>query len=269
MKLNETRILITGARRGIGWAIAQACAKRKTHLVLLSRNPLDSEKQNLLKKQGALSIQCYSVNLSQRDSMDSFLEQANRSSLQVDVLVNNAGLLVSGPFQSSSRTKIREMLEVNVSALIELSHFFLPQMLERKRGLIVNHSSVSAFFCSPLTATYSASKSAVFAFSLALKKELKGTGVDVLSLVTPGVQTQMFHDVQKAFQAQVESNGDTFKIREGLNPDTYAERVVMAMEKGKAVLYSKGKKPKSLLARYCPPGFFEIFSFLKDLCCYK
>ena len=257
LNLHKARVLITGARRGIGWALAQACAKRKAHLILLNRQDFPPEKEALLKKQGALSVQHHSVDLSLPHAVEAFLKQANASSLEVDVLVNNAGLLVSGPFHQHAIDAVREMLEVNLSALINLSHFFLPQMLERKKGLIVNHSSVSTLLCSPLTAVYSASKSAVFAFSLALKKELKGTGVNVLTLVTPGVETKMYRDVQRSFH--VHSKGK-IQLHRGLDAQAYGERVVQAMEKGQSFLYPKGKRGLLLfLARCFPHGFPNPF----------
>ena len=263
MNLHKAHILITGARRGIGWTLAQACARRKAHLILLSRESLPPEKAELLKQLGALSLQHHSVNLSQPQTLQHFLKTARASSLKVDVLVNNAGLLVAGPFAQHSMESVREMLEVNISALITLSHFFLPQMLERKKGLIVNHSSVSTLLCSPMTAVYSASKSAVFAFSLALQKELKGSGVDILTLVTPGVETEMYQEVRQSFQ--LHSKGQ-IQLGRGLDPEAYGERVACAMEKGKGAgrgtgfLYPQGKRGLWLfLARCFPHGFPHPF----------
>jgi hypothetical protein len=116
--------------------------------------------------------------------------------LAVDGLVNCAGLGLTGPFASQSRAVIRAMCDVNVRAVAELTRAFLPPMLERRRGFIVNVASTAAFQPIPYLGVYAATKAFVLSFSEALGEELRGTGIQVQALC-PGVTATEFLEVSE------------------------------------------------------------------------
>ncbi len=112
--------------------------------------------------------------------------------LDIDVLVNNAGFGAAGPFETSDREAQLGMIDLNVRALVELTHLFWPQMLAKKRGGVLNVASTAAFQPGPFMAVYCATKAFVLSFSEALSEEARGTGVHV-SCLCPGPTESGFH----------------------------------------------------------------------------
>jgi short-subunit dehydrogenase len=196
MEIKGSHILITGANRGIGRAVALACAEDQAHLHLAMRKEEEGLKDEMIKA-GARSVTIYEVDLSDRRHIERFL--ASLKGTDIDILFNNAGRLTGGLFEEQSLDEIYEMLQVNINALIHLTHALLPGMLQRKRGKIINHSSVSGVMHMPAASTYSASKAAVLAFTSCLRAELKNTPVTTLTLITPGVDTRMFRDIPNKY----------------------------------------------------------------------
>lgn len=196
MEIQGQQIMITGANRGIGRAIAQMCAENHAHLHLLNRT-WDADLKPELERAGAASVNEYQVDLAKPSELTAFLDK--HGEMQIDVLINNAGQLTGGLLEEQPRFEIDNMFAVNVQALVHLTRSFLPGMVARKKGLIVNNSSVAAFMHFPANSTYSASKAAVAAFSECLRAELKGTGVGILLLLTPGVETRMFEEIKTKF----------------------------------------------------------------------
>jgi short-subunit dehydrogenase len=123
--------------------------------------------------------------LSRATAVNEIYEEVTAASMQVDVLVNNAGFPVFGPFVETDLQVELEMLQVNVIALTALTKLFLTGMVERREGRILNLASTAAFLPGPLMAVYYASKAYVLSFSEALSNELRGTGVTVTTL-SPG-----------------------------------------------------------------------------------
>ena len=115
--------------------------------------------------------------------------RASTARWPIDVLINNAGLATSGGFSQSDLSTQLDLLQVNITALTELTHRFLPGMLARGRGRILNVASTAAFTPGPLMATHSASSAYVLGFSEALNKELRGSGVSVTALCPGPVET--------------------------------------------------------------------------------
>jgi short-subunit dehydrogenase len=111
------------------------------------------------------------------------------------------------------------MFQVNINALVHITHGLLPGMLARKRGKIINNSSVSAFMHFPCASTYAASKAAVAAFTDCLRLELKDTGVSTLLLITPGIKTRMFEEVETLY-------GKNFQIpQDAIPPSQYVQMI--------------------------------------------
>lgn len=203
MEIENKVVLITGASRGIGRAFAETCAESKCHLHLAMRSVPEGLESSLLRK-GALSVKIWNADLSTMEGLQNFVQQTK--DLSIDILFNNAGQLTGGLFEDQKMEDVHRMLFVNVNALIHLTHAFLPRMLKRKMGKIINHSSVSAIMHFPCATTYAASKAAVYAFTNCLRQELKGTGVSTLTLITPGVKTEMFDDIEDLYGGHLKLN---------------------------------------------------------------
>lgn len=214
MEISNRQILITGASRGIGRAFAKMCAEDKAHLHLVLRKN-DEEIVQELTDLGAKSVTVHETDLATREGVDALLEQLKE--VPLDILFNNAGLLTGGLIEKQPIDDIYKMMQVNVNALVHLTHGILPGMLKRKRGKIINNSSVSAYMHFPCASTYAASKAAVVAFTNCIRLELKDTGVSTLLLITPAVRTRMFDEVENLYSKNFEIPTDT------MSPMKYAQ----------------------------------------------
>ncbi len=171
--------LITGPSSGIGLDLAHLFAADGHDVVLVARSEgklraLAAE----LESKHRISARVIVADLARPDAPREVFAAAP----PVDVLVNNAGYGLGGRFsETSARTEL-EMIQVNITALTHLTKLFLPQMLERKRGRILNVASTAAFLPGPLMAVYYATKAYVLSFSEAIAEELSGTGVTVTTL---------------------------------------------------------------------------------------
>lgn len=214
MEIENRQVFVTGASRGIGRAFAKMCAENKAHLHLVLRSQ-DMEIVKEMEAAGAKSVTIWEADLSSRASVQTLIEKIKP--LPIDILFNNAGMLTGGLLEEQPLDEIYQMLQVNVNALIHLTHEVLPGMLERKRGKIINNSSVAAYMHFPCSSTYSASKAAVMAFTNSLRLELKGTGVTTLLLITPGVKTRMFDAIEDKYSKNIETPKDA------ISPGQYAK----------------------------------------------
>jgi len=221
VKLNNRNIVVTGSSGGIGWAFAEACARNKNHLILVQRKSLGTEVDSLIKL-GALSVQLILADLSNRQEVQKVSDELKTKN--IDVLFNNAGLLTGGLLEEQPLDDIHKMLEVNVHALIHLTHQIVPQMVRQKSGYIINHASVSAVMHMPCASTYAASKAAVWAFTDCLQQELKSTGVETLCLFTPGIKTKMFDQIDDLYSKNMKVPQDS------ISPESYAKKIVQAVE---------------------------------------
>jgi short-subunit dehydrogenase len=247
MKIKSAKVLLTGANRGIGLALAHALAKRGAHLHVQSRSDSPSLAEDL-KKSGATSVRVWNVDLAKRENIDQWLMKLQ--SEDIDILVNNAGQLTGGLLEEQPLDEIYSMFQVNLLALVQLTRGILPGMIARRRGKIVNNSSVSAVMHFPCASTYAASKSAVLAFTDCLQAELVGTGVSTLCLITPGIQTRMFKEIETKYSKNFEIPTDS------ISPEEYAEKICEAIEDDRVWLEPKGSTGVGLaVARYLPSLF--------------
>ncbi len=175
--------LVTGATSGIGLELATLLARDRHDLALVARtrDRLESVARGLAEEFGVRAM-ALPFDLARPEAPAEIVRELSRQGSNVDVLVNNAGFGVHGLFASTPADKDRDVLQVNVVALTELTKRLLPGMLERRRGRILNLASTAAFQPGPLMAVYYASKAYVLSFSEALSNELSGTGVTVTAL---------------------------------------------------------------------------------------
>jgi short-subunit dehydrogenase len=226
--------LITGASAGLGVEFARLAAAEKHDLLLVARRKenLDRLGQELAAQHG---IQATSIaaDLADPKAPQAIFDAVQAKGAAVDVLVNNAGFGSAGAYLDLPLGRELEMVEVNIKALMALSHLFGTGMRERKSGRILNVASTAGFQPGPFMATYYASKAFVLSFSEALAYELRGTGVTVTA-ACPGATATEFASV---------SGNDKSKLFTRQKPATSAEVAAFAwhaMKRGKAVAVHGG-----------------------------
>jgi short-subunit dehydrogenase len=206
MKLDGRNALITGASAGIGREFARQLAGCAQSLILVARREqrLNELRDGLNQQHPHLRIQVRETDLADLPQIEELTAWLEREHIDVDLLINNAGLGDSGPFATSDLRRNEQMMLVNMVALTSLTRHLLPQMIARKRGGILNVSSSAGFLPIPNFAVYAATKAYVTSFSEALRAELHGTGVSVCALCPGPVHTE-FQEVANRPGAQPDS----------------------------------------------------------------
>lgn len=224
--------LITGASGGIGYELAKLFARDHYNLVLVARSP-ERLKQvaNELQNESGISVKTVVLDLSEPWSAKSLFEQLQQEGIRVDVLVNNAGFGGFGEFAAMTQEEILGQISLNITALTHLTRLFLPAMLERRSGKIMNVASTAAFQPGPLMAVYYATKAYVLSFSEALANEVGKSGV-VVSCFCPGATDTNF---QK--RAGME-NSRLFKKIGAMKVDVVARDGYRGLMAGKTVVIS-------------------------------
>jgi len=185
--------LITGASQGIGYELANLFAADGYNLVLVARDRprLDSIAAELSSRHG-VKVHVLPKDLASSTAAREIFEAVGKEEIPISVLVNNAGFGAQGAFGSLDWKRHQDLIQVNITSLVELTYRFLQPMLVRKEGRIVNLASTASFVPGPNQAMYYASKSFVHSFSQALGCELAGTGVSVTA-IHPGMTNSQFH----------------------------------------------------------------------------
>lgn len=180
-------ILVTGASSGIGMAIARLVAPRAKTIVLVARrvDRLEELKRALLEHRSSLRVEVIPCDLSSREDLAKLVAEVGERGVEVDVLVNNAGVGMMGMFERADVAKTTFMIDVNVTSLTLLTLAFLPRMVERRSGGVINISSGFGLGVTPMFAAYLATKHYVTGFTEGLCADLAGTGV-VVTQVCPG-----------------------------------------------------------------------------------
>ncbi|MGF1499360.1 MAG: SDR family NAD(P)-dependent oxidoreductase [Elainellaceae cyanobacterium] len=185
--------LITGASYGIGETFANELAARGTHLVLVARS-VDrlNALADALRQQHQVQVEVIPQDLTQPDGPSLVYQTVKQRGLDIDLLINNAGFGDYGAFSERQRDRQLDMVRLNVLALVDLTHQFLPDMQQRRAGNIVNIASVAAFQPIPYMSVYAATKAFVLSFSEALWAETQPYGVRVLAVCPGPTETQFF-----------------------------------------------------------------------------
>ena len=208
--------LITGASSGIGEAFAHRLASEGHNLMLVARSEQKlSSVCSQLREQHGIDAQYLAIDLTDPDADKVLFGETSRRGLEVDWLVNNAGFGSGGDFAQLDLEKELEIIDLNVSALVALTHRYLPPMRKRRRGTIINVSSAAGFQPIPFMATYAATKAFVSSFSEAIAEENQPYGIHVLTLCPGSTKTNFFdasnidRPVQVKGQQTVEQVVDT------------------------------------------------------------
>lgn len=184
-------VLITGASSGIGLELARLLAADRFNLILVARNETRLRQLAVqLRAANGIETKVVVQDLSAPNAANAVFESVQ--GIPVSILVNNAGLGFYGGFAQSDFNEQTQMMQVNITALVQLTHLFLPGMLARKNGRVLNVASTAAFQPGPMINVYYATKAFVHSFSYALSQELEGSGVTVTTLCPGTTHTEFF-----------------------------------------------------------------------------
>ncbi|MEO1634020.1 MAG: SDR family oxidoreductase [Cyanobacteria bacterium J06631_9] len=199
--------LITGASSGIGAEFARQLAAKRQDLVLVARS---QDKLNQLaeqlQQQHGIQAHVISQDLTEPIAAASIARQVEELGIVIDLLINNAGFGDYGSFSESALDRQTSMIQLNISALVELTHVFLPAMLERGQGGIINVSSIAGFQPMPYWSVYAASKAFVLSFSEALWAEVKEKGVKILALCPGPTESNFFKAAEVPSNSEMSGN---------------------------------------------------------------
>lgn len=240
--------LITGASSGFGYEFVKLFVKDDYELILVARN---IEKLEEIKKEfKASQIIVIQKDLTQPSAVKELYSEIKEKGLNIDVLVNNAGFGLLGEFDKLNLDRQINMIQLNVAALTELTHYVLKEMKERRSGKILNVASTAAFQPGPLMAVYYATKAYVLSFSEALVEELKGTGITVTTLC-PGPSETNFAKVANVEKTKMFSKvmGADIVVQLGYNALMKGQRVIITGTLNKIGAYSAKFLPRSFVAK--------------------
>jgi short-subunit dehydrogenase len=196
------RVLITGASAGIGAELAREFARHGHRLTLVARRKDKlAELAAELEKQHHVDVRVVAGDLAKATGAATLLKAVQADREHVGILVNNAGVIDVGPFAEADSAKLTGLVDLNVRALTELTSLFVPDMVKRGFGRVLNVASLAAFQPVPSMAVYAASKAYVLALSEALFEELKGTGVSVTALCPGLTDTNMVTEIKAGSSA--------------------------------------------------------------------
>ena len=244
--------VVTGASAGIGTEIARQLAQRGHGVTLVARRKerLDALAEELADTYD-VKADTVACDLSSASARGSMINTVRRRKRDVGVLVNNAGFGTGGRFQELDLDTELSMVRTNVEAVVQLCGAFVPEMIERGSGAILNVASLAAFMPVPRQATYGATKAFVLSFSDALSADLHGTGVSVTSLCPGPVPTE-FGEVADIDEKFMDIPGVS------VSPEDTAAAAVDGLEKGRRVVLPGTATKASALAGRLTPRFVAL-----------
>ena len=199
--------LITGASSGIGYEIAKLFAADKTDLLIVARNEKKLlEIKNEFEEQFKIDVFTVTADLSSNEGIQTVYDAVNTNKLIVSYLVNNAGFGDYGAFIDRRMEKYKEMIQLNIVSLTELSYHFGKEMVKRGKGRILNVASMAGLQPDPNFAVYGATKAYVISVSEAIHKEFENTGVSV-TVLSPGATESNFMERADMNNAKLYASG--------------------------------------------------------------
>ncbi len=229
-RMNMTA-LVTGGAGGIGLEIARQLAPSHAQIILVDRRPdaLEEARAILEEEYPSCKVIPFTTDLAKPEEVEALLRHPKLLECVVDTLVNNAGFGLFGSFAKTDWNREDQMLQLHVNTLTRLTKFFLPGMIQRGRGKILNISSIAGFQPGPFMSIYYASKAYVLSFSEAIANEVRGTGVSV-TVLCPGITPTGFQSLVAEGKPSMGSNKWL-----SISAEKVAQFGVEAMEKGKII----------------------------------
>lgn len=221
--------LITGASSGIGEAFARRLATRGENLLLVARS--EDKLASLCSELGQankIKAEYVALDLTKENAAAELFEETMRRRIEVEMLINNAGFGSMGDFATLDLGRELEMIDLNIKALVALTHLYLKPMRERQKGTILNVASTAAFQGVPYMATYAATKAFVLSFSEALWDENHKLGVHVMALCPGVTETNFFAAAQT----------DKPPMRVAQTPDQVVDTALKGLKRGRSHIIS-------------------------------
>jgi short-subunit dehydrogenase len=253
--IHKPTALVTGASSGIGEALAGLFAAAGHDLVLVARSA-DKLKAlaNTLSARHGIKVRVEPADLSQPGAAETLAARLKRARVPVDVLVNNAGVLAQGRFAAMSAASHQQIIDLNISGLTAMLSAFVPAMVARGSGRVLNVASIASFQPVPSLATYAASKAYVLSLTESLSEELRGTGVSITALC-PGITATGMLDQAVGANPQVSRIpgfliGDVADVaRQGFDACMQGDVICVPGVVNQAAMLASRSTPKWLLRR--------------------
>ncbi len=229
--------LVTGAGSGIGRETALLCARRGANLAVCDVNEVGLEETASEARRLGSDVLTERVDVSDRAQMQAFAGAVHERVAAVDLLVNNAGVGLGAGFLETPLEDWEWIVPINLMGVVHGCHFFVPAMVERRRGHVVNISSAAGFFANPALAAYTATKFAVLGLSEALRIELRPHGIGV-SAICPGLINTPITRTSRLRGSSVERRARVVRMYERRNygPERVAARILLAVQRNRAVM---------------------------------
>jgi uncharacterized protein len=230
MEYNGQRALVTGASSGIGAVFARELARRGADLILVARSggKLAALADELSASHG-VAADIAVADLAEPLAASELADSLRARDLQIDIVVNNAGFGLFAPVYEADAAVLADMVRVNVGALVDLTRLYLPGMVERDRGAIINVGSTAGFQPVPYMAVYGATKAFVLSFTEALWAETRGTGVRVTALCPGSTDTGFF-----------EVAGEDAQVGHRIAPDRVVHAAFRALDRRSSTVVTGG-----------------------------
>ncbi|HAI76574.1 MAG TPA: hypothetical protein DCM08_10035 [Microscillaceae bacterium] len=254
-----TFTLITGASAGIGKAMAERSAALGQNLLLVAlpdNGELSSIANSLAAKYG-IEAYCFPIDLAHSEAPEQIWAWIQHQGFGVNVLINNAGVGAIGAFENASVAFYQQLIQLNIMALVKLTHLLLPELKSHPKAHILNVSSLAAFFNMPYKIIYAASKHFVYAFSRALRVELSNTSVSV-TVLCPGAVITNPVILERVRQVSPWAENLAWY------PEAVADLAIRQMLRGKAVVIPGLLNRLTIWLSWClPTGLrLQILSYL-------
>lgn len=241
--------LITGASGGIGEVFARTLAAEKHNLFLVARseNKLKQLCDELSRKHN-IKANYITADLTKPGSDELIYNQSVKLGLEINMLINNAGIGSLGDFTDLSLTSELNLMTLNMQALVALTHRFIPPMRQRNSGSIINVGSGAGFQPVPYMATYAASKAFVGSFSEAIAEENRPFNIKVV-LMAPGITDTNFFSAASIRSHQMKFFGSSGKLD---TPEEVVQTALEGLKKGKTVVVAKRNRTLSRMINFIP-----------------
>jgi short-subunit dehydrogenase len=245
--------LVTGGSGGIGLELAKHLARAGFDLVLVARkrDTLEAAAGQLEGKFG-IKAHVFAADLRLSDAPQAIFDFLRNENIDIEVLVNNAGFGLGGEFADIEIQRELDMIQVNIAALTHLTKLFIPPMIKRKSGKVLNLASTAAFQPGPLMAVYYATKAYVLSFSEALSEELRNTGVTVTALCPGPTQTDFAEAAQMTNSRLFNVFGvaDAAEVAKyGYDAMMHGKRMAIPGIKNKIIAQANRLAPRALSAK--------------------
>lgn len=246
--MDNNYVLITGASSGIGYELAKLFERDGYNLILVARDKeklqmavdkLNNEKNKIIM---------LDVDLSREDEVDKLIKYINKNEIDINILVNNAGIGSFGEFAEIDWKTEEKLIDINIKALTKLTKYFLPKMIEKKSGGILNVASTAAFASGPRMATYYASKAYVLNLTEAIHEEVKEYGINISCLCPGPVRTsfQSKAGIKKSEKAKKYLMNADIVAKVGYDKFKKGEVIIIAGFKNKVLVNANKLLPRAI-----------------------